>query len=88
MLDSFVCNMMIIFYFTAKTKLHKIIEQAIEQRRNNPPIEKGEELLIDLLMEYWEDDEMTKIESLVFLSGGNHTTANCMFLNSFRLHIW
>ena len=48
----------------------------MKNRKAHPP-EHGEELMLDLILDYSDDEEYQDCEALVFTIGGFHTTGNC-----------
>ena len=53
-----------------------IIKRIVKHRKAHPP-EHGEELLLDLVLDYSDDEEFQFSDSLTFIIGGFHTTGNC-----------
>ncbi|XP_060554899.1 cytochrome P450 20A1-like [Ruditapes philippinarum] len=58
-----------------KKKLAAIANEMVKHRKENPP-EHGEELLLDLLLDYTDDEELQSADALVYVIGGFHTTGN------------
>ena len=59
-----------------KKALMNVIKRIVKHRKAHPP-EHGEELLLDLVLDYSEDEELQLCDSLTFAVGGFHTTGNC-----------
>ncbi|KAK3588054.1 hypothetical protein CHS0354_012100 [Potamilus streckersoni] len=61
----------------ALSSLKKQIIEVIKDRKKIPP-KTGEELLIDIILEKSEDEEIHLSDSIAFVVGGFHTTANLL----------
>ncbi|KAL3831794.1 hypothetical protein ACJMK2_023498 [Sinanodonta woodiana] len=57
--------------------LKKQIIEVIKERKKNRP-KTGEEILIDIILEKTEDEEIQLSDSIAFVVGGFHTTANLL----------
>ena len=56
-------------------KLTAITNEMVKHRKENPP-QHGEELLLDLILDYTDDEELQFSDALTFVIGGFHTTGN------------
>ncbi|KAH3778215.1 hypothetical protein DPMN_179669 [Dreissena polymorpha] len=63
-------------YLSGKQELSSVLLQIFRDRKRNPP-RAGEELFLDVLMEYTEDEEVQFCDALVYTIGGFHTAGNC-----------
>lgn len=52
-----------------------VVQKIVKHRKTHPP-EHGEELILDLILDYSEDAELQFSESLAYTIGGFHTTGN------------
>ena len=66
-----------LFMVSGKKKLYSLVKLMVSHRKKNPP-KHGEELLLDILLDYTEDEELQLSDGLVYVIGGFHTTGNCM----------
>ncbi|KAH3717277.1 cytochrome P450 20A1-like [Dreissena polymorpha] len=60
-----------------KQELSSVLLQIFRDRKRNPP-RAGEELFLDVLMEYTEDEEVQFCDALVYTIGGFHTAGNLL----------
>ena len=56
-----------------------IIKKMVKDRKTHPP-EHGEELMLDKILDYSEDEELEFSDAFAFVVGGFHTTGNCKLL--------
>ena len=63
-----------------------IVKRIVKLRKAQPP-EHGEELLLDLVLDYSDDEELQFSDSLTFTIGGFHTTGNCKWSYSHMKHV-
>ena len=66
-----------LFMVSGKKKLYSLVKLMVSHRKKNPP-KHGEELLLDILLDYTEDEELQLSDGLAYVIGGFHTTGNCM----------
>lgn len=60
-----------------KKKLMATIKRMLKHRKDDPP-QHGEELLLDLLLDYTEDEELQNSDAVGYVIGGFHTTGNLL----------
>lgn len=60
-----------------KKNLNAVLRDIVKNRKAHPP-EHGEELMLDLILDYSDDEEYQDCEALVFTIGGFHTTGNLL----------
>ncbi|KAL4222448.1 hypothetical protein ACF0H5_018487 [Mactra antiquata] len=60
-----------------KEKMSVITKEVVKKRKEDPP-KHGEELLVDLLIDYTDDVEIQNCDALVYVIGGFHTTGNML----------
>lgn len=60
-----------------KKKLYAVLKEIVKNRKAHPP-EHGEELMLDLIIDYSDDEEYQFCEALTFTIGGFHTTGNVL----------
>lgn len=53
----------------------EVVKKIVNNRKAHPP-EHGEELMVDLIIDYSDDEEFQFSDSLTFTIGGFHTTGN------------
>ena len=65
--------------FCAETKdLKELIQKMLKDRKSDPP-KKGEETLLDLIINYSDDEEQQLAECLEFTTAGLHGMEFCKY---------
>ncbi|XP_053373354.1 cytochrome P450 20A1-like [Mercenaria mercenaria] len=60
-----------------KKKLAAVANRMVQHRKDDPP-QHGEELLLDLMLDYTDDKELQNADALAYVIGGFHTTGNLL----------
>ena len=55
-----------------------VVKKIVKDRKANPP-EHGEELMLDKILDYSDDEALQFSDSIAFIVGGFHTTGNCEY---------
>ena len=58
----------------------------MRHRKENPP-QHGEELLLDLILDYTDDEELQFSDALIYVIGGFHTTGTGTFIKTFAFYL-
>ena len=64
-----------LYYFAGKKYFKQTTKKVVDDRKAHPPA-PGEELLLDLIIEYTNDDKIQFADALTFTIGGFHTTGS------------
>ena len=62
----------------------EVVKKIVKNRKANPP-EHGEELMLDKILDYSEDEVLQFSDSITFTVGGFHTTGNCEYYWTFTV---